>query len=114
MCWLPKRPDYQIMRPKGKGRPTVFSRVTALSASPGATCPGEEPVVREPTVTATRLDGVVIIALHGEHDLSTADELRRVFRAHVADAESRIVIDLTDATFIDSTVLNTILPSPKR
>jgi stage II sporulation protein AA (anti-sigma F factor antagonist) len=65
----------------------------------------------EPTVTSTRLDGVAIVALHGEHDLSTADGLRCVVRDHLADFDARIVVDLTDATFIDSSVLNVILAS---
>ena len=64
----------------------------------------------EPAVTSTQLDGVAIVALHGEHDLSTADELRRIL-GRLAGAGSRIVIDLTGATFIDSTTLNTILAS---
>jgi anti-anti-sigma factor len=59
----------------------------------------------KPTITATQLDGVSVVALHGEHDLSTADELRRV----LADAAPRTVVDLTAATFIDSSTLNAIL-----
>jgi anti-anti-sigma factor len=67
----------------------------------------------EPTVTSTQLDGVAIVALHGEHDVSTVDKLHSVLEAHMA-TDSRMVIDLTDATFIDSSVLNAILASHKQ
>jgi len=65
----------------------------------------------EPTVTSTQLDGVAIVSLHGEHDVSTSDTLQRVLQDHLTGAGSRIVVDLTDATFIDSTTLNAILRS---
>jgi len=62
-----------------------------------------------PSISTTHVDGVAVVALSGEHDLTTVAE----FRAALAEltAHARIVIDLTDATFIDSTTIGTILES---
>ena len=59
----------------------------------------------QPAVTTAQLDAVTVISLHGEHDLCTADEVRSA----VADANMRVVIDLSDATFIDATILRIII-----
>lgn len=57
-----------------------------------------------------RLDGVRIVALHGEHDLSNVASLRIELDAAIA-AFSAIVVDLTDAEFVDSTTLQALLQS---
>jgi anti-sigma B factor antagonist len=52
--------------------------------------------------------GAVVVVLAGEHDLYTAPALRdRIWGAF--DNGSPIVIDLTQATFIDSSVLRVML-----
>src|SRR4051812_33869167 len=57
-----------------------------------------------------RLDGVRIVALHGEHDLSNVASLQVELDAAIA-ASSGIIIDLTDAEFVDSTTLQALLQS---
>lgn len=58
--------------------------------------------------------GTVAIALKGELDLASADELDAVIR----DAEETdigwIVVDLSDVSFIDSTGLSVLLNAKKR
>ena len=53
-------------------------------------------------------DGVVIVAVEGEHDIYTASALREqidgAFRGGTA-----VVIDLSDATFLDSSILRALL-----
>jgi anti-sigma B factor antagonist len=53
-------------------------------------------------------DGVVIVAVEGEHDIYTASALREqvddAFRSGTA-----VVIDLSDATFLDSSILRALL-----
>lgn len=61
--------------------------------------------------TETRcLDGVWIVALYGEHDLSNVDGLYLEFDAAVT-ATSAVIVDLTNAVFIDSTTLKALLRS---
>lgn len=45
---------------------------------------------------------VWLVSLSGEHDLTTADQVGAAIN-RVFDAGSSVVIDLSDATFIDST-----------
>jgi anti-sigma B factor antagonist len=50
---------------------------------------------------------VTVVRLVGEHDLSTSPDLTDVMDG-VAGRDTPVVIDLTGATFIDSTVLRAI------
>jgi anti-sigma B factor antagonist len=53
-------------------------------------------------------DGIVIVAVEGEHDIYTASALREqiddAFRGGTA-----VVIDLSDASFLDSSILRALL-----
>jgi anti-sigma B factor antagonist len=51
---------------------------------------------------------VWVVAMHGEHDLSNTSQLDEAISAVFA-AGSRMVIDLTAASFIDSTILSSLL-----
>ena len=58
--------------------------------------------------------GVPVLAVHGQADLHTAPELRTSI-ADVIDAGARgIVVDLSEATFIDSMTLGVLLGAVKR
>lgn len=52
--------------------------------------------------------GVAAVALKGEHDLSTAPELRALLQTLVADHPT-VLVDVTEAEFIDSTVIQTLV-----
>ena len=59
-------------------------------------------------------DGVVVVVVHGEVDIRTAPELRHCL-AQVLDGEvKRIVLDLTDVEFLDSTALSVMVGAHKR
>ena len=51
--------------------------------------------------------GASIVALCGEHDISTAPAVQSELDAVVA-TEANVVIDLTEATFIDSSIVRVI------
>ena len=57
--------------------------------------------------------GVWVLTLHGEHDVSTepslAEELERV-----AAAGGPVVVDLSDAQFIDSSILRVLVSAAGR
>jgi anti-sigma B factor antagonist len=60
-------------------------------------------------VTLARLDpAAAVVALVGEHDAYSAERLRNEL-AVLLDEGRRIVIDLRDTTFIDSTTLSILL-----
>ena len=55
-------------------------------------------------------DGVAVVALEGEHDLGTANDVRDALVA-AAEAGDAIVIDLSQTAFVDSSILGVILES---
>jgi anti-anti-sigma factor len=59
-------------------------------------------------------DGVASIVLHGELDLATAPELEHTIASIEEHAPSRLVIDLRDLQFIDSTGLRLLLQADAR
>jgi anti-sigma B factor antagonist len=64
-------------------------------------------------IEATAVDGGwPVIALTGEHDLSTAPELRA--RLHdLADTDA-VIIDLDETTFVDSSILGVLVGGLRR
>ena len=52
--------------------------------------------------------GVWVLSLHGEHDLATQPSLREQLE-HVRAAGGPIVVDLSPATFVDSTIIGALL-----
>src|SRR5262245_48833509 len=51
--------------------------------------------------------GVTVVALVGDHDLATTDELRATIDAARADPAG-VIVDLTETTFIDSSVVHAL------
>jgi anti-sigma B factor antagonist len=52
--------------------------------------------------------GLAVLSIRGEHDLNTAPELRRRLREAIENAGA-VVVDLSPATFVDSSILGAIL-----
>jgi anti-sigma B factor antagonist len=57
--------------------------------------------------------GLTVLTMSGEHDLSTAPELRRSLERLISGGDP-IVVDLSPATFVDSSVLGVILDARRR
>jgi len=55
-----------------------------------------------------------IVAVRGEIDLFTAPELKHVLAQCMEAGRVRIVVDLTEATFLDSTALGVLIAGVKR
>jgi anti-anti-sigma factor len=53
-----------------------------------------------------------VVTLRGEHDLSTDSELARALAQALRHA--RVLLDLSDCAFIDSTVIKTLLAAHKQ
>jgi anti-sigma B factor antagonist len=54
-------------------------------------------------------DGVFIVRVHGELDISNEEELRGELNRGVAEGDGGIVVDLTDCDFIDSSGVRALL-----
>lgn len=57
---------------------------------------------------------VTVIAVHGQADLHTAPELRSAIAGAIDGGARALVIDLAEATFIDSMTLGVLLGGVKR
>jgi anti-sigma B factor antagonist len=70
--------------------------------------------VRTGEIALERTDaGLTVLTISGEHDLSTAPDLRRQLDGLIADQAS-IVVDLSPASFVDSSILGVILDGKRR
>ena len=57
--------------------------------------------------------GLAVLTISGEHDLSTAPNLRRRLNSLLVDGTATVV-DLSPATFVDSSILGVILDARRR
>jgi len=75
---------------------------------------GISAVVRTGELALERNDaGLAVVTISGEHDLSTAPALRRRLDS-LLDDDTVTVVDLSPATFIDSSILGVILDARRR
>jgi anti-sigma B factor antagonist len=57
--------------------------------------------------------GMAVLTISGEHDLSTAPNLRRRLSS-LLDQNTATIVDLSPATFVDSSILGVILDCRRR
>lgn len=63
---------------------------------------------------AKRLDSAYVIRVHGEIDVSTAPEVRRALGSAITMPSLRVILDLCDVNFIDSTGLQALVHAERR
>ena len=59
-------------------------------------------------------DATQVVAVRGEIDLFTAPDLKATLLGAIESGKSRIVVDLTETTFLDSTALGVLIGAVKR
>jgi anti-sigma B factor antagonist len=69
--------------------------------------------VQENRIAVDRTDGVAVVIVEGEHDVYTAPSLSEQLDSVLAE-QIPFVIDLTSATFVDSSVLRVLLEARRR
>src|SRR6185436_17729320 len=66
--------------------------------------------LREPPVRGVEnLNGSVVLHLAGELDLYNADEVRAALSDALAQSPERIVVDMAEVEFVDSTALGVLI-----
>jgi anti-sigma B factor antagonist len=63
----------------------------------------------EMTVDDVGCDDVAVLAMGGEIDYAASPQLRERIAAHIKAGRRRLVIDLSAATFIDSTTIGVLM-----
>lgn len=76
--------------------------------------PGSEEREHAFSVATTATTDVAVVAVSGQADLHTAPELRAAIGTTIDDGHRQVVVDLTEATFIDSMTLGVLLGALKR
>jgi anti-sigma B factor antagonist len=66
------------------------------------------------TLEVQRVGGSAVVTASGELDMEVADRLRAGIAEAVATDARRLVIDLSDVTFVDSTILGVIVGARSR
>ncbi len=58
--------------------------------------------------------GVVTVTLEGQADVHTSEEMKRILQAFLARGQSRILIDLAELDYCDSSTLRVLLTLQKQ
>lgn len=74
-----------------------------------------DPVTFDFALSEERLaSGAHVVAVAGEVDIFTAPDLKRTIALAIEDGAHRLVIDLTQTRFLDSTALGVLIGAVKR
>ena len=68
---------------------------------------------RQLRITLRHQNGVPVLVLDGELDLATAPDVSAAIRATFLDTGARVVLDMAQVGFIDSTGIRTVLEADK-
>jgi anti-sigma B factor antagonist len=82
----------------------------AVASGVGALPPDLEFVISSRWLT----NGTLVVAAGSEVDLYTAPELERALAGPLAEGTTQLVVDLSEATFVDSTALHVLLRAARR
>jgi anti-sigma B factor antagonist len=66
------------------------------------------------SLDVTERDGVAVVAVHGEVDVSTAPRLRQQLIETASSGQDTVVVDLDAVEFLDSTGLGVLVSGLKR
>jgi anti-anti-sigma factor len=69
----------------------------------------ESPHREQPVLGVESVPGAIVVRLSGELDLYNADDVRRALAQAVSSDPERVVVDLTEVAFVDSTVLGVLI-----
>ena len=80
----------------------------------GRDSPGGSDVHAFGVEVTSAVGGTAVVAVQGEADLHTAQELRAAINDAIDSGATSLVVDLSEATFIDSMTLGVLLGAVKR
>jgi anti-sigma B factor antagonist len=95
--------------------PTLGCRVKHGVAKLASVSRGESDGLRRPPVAGVeRRNGFVVVHLVGEIDLYNAAEVGTALEEIAGSEPERVVVDLEEVEFVDSTALGTLIEARKR
>ena len=75
---------------------------------------GTESIREDPVAGIERSDGATVVRLAGELDLYNAHSVREALITCCEETPDRLVVDLSEVTFIDSTALGVLIEARTR
>ena len=75
---------------------------------------GTAGIREDPVANVERADGSIVVSLAGELDLYNAHAVREALLACCDESPDRLIVDLSDVKFIDSTVLGVLIEARTR
>ena len=75
---------------------------------------GTDGIREDPVAGIDRIDGSTVVRLAGELDLYNAHTVREALIAACEESPDRLVVDLSDVNFIDSTALGVLIEARTR
>jgi anti-sigma B factor antagonist len=75
---------------------------------------GTEGIREDPVAGIDRNDGGTVVRLAGELDLYNAHAVREALLTATEESPDRLVVDLSDVSFIDSTALGVLIEARSR
>lgn len=85
-----------------------------MTDASGPTQDGTASLREDPVAGITRGDGTIVVRLAGELDLYNAAVVRDALLECCAESPERLIIDLSDVKFIDSTALGVLIEARTR
>ena len=82
--------------------------------SPGGHVSNADGLRKEPVLGVEREGDACVIKLGGELDLYNAPQVRQALTEACADAPGRVVVDLSEVEFVDSTALGVLIEARTR
>jgi anti-sigma B factor antagonist len=80
----------------------------------GSVSKGVGVMLETPYATRVQLDGAAVVGLVGEIDLAWAETLREELHVALSTMSTRTVVDLSQATFLDSSAMGAIVSAGMR
>jgi anti-sigma B factor antagonist len=71
--------------------------------------------LREPPVRGVEvMEGAIVLTLAGELDLYNADEVRDALAEALASSPARVIVDMSEVEFVDSTALGVLIEAQSK
>jgi anti-anti-sigma factor len=68
----------------------------------------------QPVLGVDEVDGAIVVRLGGELDLYNAEQVRAALAGAIAREPARLVIDVTQVEFLDSTALSVLVEARRK
>lgn len=75
---------------------------------------GEERLRDEPVVSVDTVGDAVVVRLAGDLDLYNAEQVRAALNGALDGSPARLVVDVTEVEFLDSTALGVLIDAHRR